>query len=201
MENEKIIIIGPSILYKQKLQLANRLITQNSDLSIINSFITDESFNQNQNSSTSWQYYIPYMKVKESFKNNAIIYCTIDESNSDITKGIMLDDWYNGDIAVMNFIDFNNISNKIFSEYTDSLFIVWLDTNANNTRQQYDSYYDRESDIRESHYTESKIDSNSINVLYFNINHEHISDIANTVLEYYNTNNKDIRDKIISDNM
>lgn len=201
MENEKILIIGPSILYKQKLQLANRLITQNSDLSIINSFITDESFNQNQNSSTSWQYYIPYMKVKESFKNNAIIYCTIDESNSDITKGIMLDDWYNGDIAVMNFIDFNNISNKIFSEYTDSLFIVWLDTNANNTRQQYDSYYDRESDIRESHYTESKIDSNSINVLYFNINHEHISDIANTVLEYYNTDNKDIRDKIISDNM
>lgn len=201
MENEKILIIGPSILYKQKLQLANRLITQNSDLSMINSFITDESFNQNQNSSTSWQYYIPYMKVKESFKNNAIIYCTIDESNSDITKGIMLDDWYNGDIAVMNFIDFNNIPNKIFSEYTDSLFIVWLDTNANNTRQQYDSYYDRETDIRESHYADSKIESNNISVLYFNINNEHISDITNTVLEYYNTDNKDIRDKIISDNM
>lgn len=201
MENEKILIIGPSILYKQKLQLANRLITQNSDLSIINSFITDESFNQNQNSSTSWQYFIPYMKVKESFKNNAVVYCTIDESNNDITKGIMLDDWYNGDIATMNFIDFNNISNKIFSEYTDSLFIVWLDTNANNAKQQYDSYYDRETDIRESHYADSKIESNNISVLYFNINNEHISDIADTVLEYYNASDKDIREKIISDNL
>lgn len=199
MENEKILIIGPTIVNKYKTQLANYLLMKNSDLSLINTFCTDESLNQNHNSSQTGYYYMPYLKVKESFKNNSIVYCTIDENNNDITKGIMVDDWYNGDIAVLDFIDFNNISNKIFTDYTDSLFIVWLDTSV-KSNVLYNNFYDKEADIRESNYTVQKIELNNINVLYFNINNESLNNITDTVLQYYSDPNIENRNAILYEN-
>lgn len=199
MENEKILIIGPTTVNKYKIQLANYLLMKNSDLSLINTFCTDESLNQNHNSSQSGYYYMPYLKVKESFKNSSVVYCTIDENNNDITKGIMTDDWYNGDIAVLDFIDFNNISNKIFTDYTDSIFIVWLDTTMKSSAL-YNNLYDKETDIRESNYSVQKIESNNINVLYFNINNESLNNITDTVLQYYSASDIETRNQLLFEN-
>ena len=118
MENEKIIIIGPNNINQYKADLANLIISKNSDLSIMNTFITDDTMNkhQNINSSIDYIYYIPYTKVQEAYKNSSILYCTIDELNNDITHGIMLDEYYNNDIMYLDFIDFNNISDSVFLE-------------------------------------------------------------------------------------
>ena len=232
MENEKIIILGPNNINQYKADLANLIISKNSDLSIMNTFITDDTMNkhQNINSSIDYIYYIPYTKVQEAYKNSSVLYCTIDELNNDITHGIMLDEYYNNDIMYLDFIDFNNISDSVFlednmhrmseaqAEIKTSLdeaarlklkcnvseaqaelnnhIIIWLDTKINKNL----NYTKKHEDIRESKYVYQRMERHNIPCLYFNIDNEHISDISNTILEYYNTIDYEKRQEIILEN-
>lgn len=203
MENEKIIIIGPNNINQYKADLANLIVSKNSDLSIMNTFITDETMNKcnNINSCTDYIYYIPYTKVQEAYKNSSILYCTIDELDNDITHGIMLDEYYNNDIMYLEFLDFNNISDKVFLEdeknnNSSSHIIIWLDTKLNKNLNEFKKH----EDIRESKYVYQRMDKHNIPCLYFNIDNEHISDISNTILEYYNTTDNEKRQEIILEN-
>lgn len=203
MENEKIIIIGPNNINQYKADLANLIVSKNSDLSIMNTFITDETMNKcnNINSCTDYIYYIPYTKVQEAYKNSSILYCTIDELDNDITHGIMLDEYYNNDIMYLEFLDFNNISDKVFLEdekntNSSSHIIIWLDTKLNKNLNEFKKH----EDIRESKYVYQRMDRHNIPCLYFNIDNEHISDISNTILEYYNTTDNEKRQEIILEN-
>lgn len=205
MENEKIIIIGPNNINQYKADLANLIVSKNSDLSIMNTFITNEAISQNNNlnSCTDYIYYIPYMKVQEAYKNSSVLYCTIDEINNDITHGIMLDEYYNNDIMYLEFIDFNNISDIIFSENninTNNLnnnhIIIWLETLKNKNLNDFK----RHEDIRESKYVYQRMNKHNIPCLYFNIDNEHISDISNIILNYYNEADEEKRKEIILEN-
>lgn len=203
MENEKIIIIGPNNINQYKADLANLIVSKNSDLSIMNTFITDETMNKcnNINSCTDYIYYIPYTKVQEAYKNSSILYCTIDELDNDITHGIMLDEYYNNDIMYLEFLDFNNISDNVFLEdeknnNSSSHIIIWLDTKLNKNLNEFKKH----EDIRESKYVYQRMDKHNIPCLYFNIDNEHISDISNTILEYYNTTDNEKRQEIILEN-
>lgn len=201
MENEKIIIIGPNNINQYKADLANLIVSKNSDLSIMNTFITNETISQNKNmnSCTDYIYYIPYVKVQEAYKNSSILYCTIDEINNDITHGIMLDEYYNNDIMYLEFIDFNNISDIIFSENninTNNHIIIWLETIKSKNLNDFK----RHEDIRESKYVYQRIDKHNIPCLYFNIDNEHISDISNIILNYYNEADEEKRKEIILEN-
>ena len=209
MENEKIIILGPNNINQYKADLANLIISKNSDLSIMNTFITDDTMNkhQNINSSIDYIYYIPYTKVQEAYKNSSVLYCTIDELNNDITHGIMLDEYYNNDIMYLDFIDFNNISDSVFLEDNmhrmseaqveiNNHIIIWLDTKINKNL----NYTKKHEDIRESKYVYQRMERHNIPCLYFNIDNEHISDISNTILEYYNTIDDEKRQEIILEN-
>ena len=209
MENEKIIIIGPNNINQYKADLANLIVSKNSDLSIMNTFITDETMSQHQNinSCIDYIYYIPYTKVQEAYKNSSILYCTIDELHNDITHGIMLDEYYNNDIMYLDFIDFNNISDSVFLEDNmhrmseaqaelNNHIIIWLDTKINKNL----NYTKKHEDIRESKYVYQRMERHNIPCLYFNIDNEHISDISNTILEYYNTIDDEKRQEIILEN-
>lgn len=205
MENEKIIIIGPNNINQYKADLANLIVSKNSDLSIMNTFITNEAISQNNNlnSCTDYIYYIPYIKVQEAYKNSSVLYCTIDEINNDITHGIMLDEYYNNDIMYLEFIDFNNISDIIFSENninTNNLnnnhIIIWLETLKNKNLNDFK----RHEDIRESKYVYQRMNKHNIPCLYFNIDNEHISDISNIILNYYNEADEEKRKEIILEN-
>lgn len=201
MENEKIIIIGPNNINQYKADLANLIVSKNSDLSIMNTFITDETMSQHQNinSCTDYIYYIPYRKVQEAYKNSSILYCTIDELHNDITHGIMLDEYYNNDIMYLEFLDFNNISDSVFLEdnvKNSSHIIIWLDTKLNKNFNKFKNH----EDIRESKYVYQRMDRHNIPCLYFNIDNEHISDISNIILEYYNTTDNEKRQEIILEN-
>lgn len=201
MENEKIIIIGPNNINQYKAYLANLIVSKNSDLSIMNTFITDETMSQHQNinSCIDYIYYIPYTKVQEAYKNSSILYCTIDELHNDITHGIMLDEYYNNDIMYLEFLDFNNISDSVFLEdniNNSNHIIIWLDTKVNKNLNEFKNH----EDIRESKYVYQRMDKHNIPCLYFNIDNEHISDISNTILEYYNTTDNEKRQEIILEN-
>lgn len=201
MENEKIIIIGPNNINQYKADLANLIVSKNSDLSIMNTFITDETMSQQQNinSCIDYIYYIPYTKVQEAYKNSSILYCTIDELHNDITHGIMLDEYYNNDIMYLEFLDFNNISDSVFLEENinnNNHIIIWLDTKVNKNLNEFKNH----EDIRESKYVYQRMDKHNIPCLYFNIDNEHISDISNTILEYYNTTDNEKRQEIILEN-
>lgn len=201
MENEKIIIIGPNNINQYKADLANLIVSKNSDLSIMNTFITDETMSQHQNinSCIDYIYYIPYTKVQEAYKNSSILYCTIDELHNDITHGIMLDEYYNNDIMYLEFLDFNNISDSVFLENNinnSNHIIIWLDTKVNKNLNEFKNH----EDIRESKYVYQRMDKHNIPCLYFNIDNEHISDISNTILEYYNTTDNEKRQEIILEN-
>ena len=201
MENEKIIIIGPNNINQYKADLANLIVSKNSDLSIMNTFITDETMSQQQNinSCIDYIYYIPYTKVQEAYKNSSILYCTIDELHNDITHGIMLDEYYNNDIMYLEFLDFNNISDSVFLEdniNNSNHIIIWLDTKVNKNLNELKNH----EDIRESKYVYQRMDKHNIPCLYFNIDNEHISDISNTILEYYNTTDNEKRQEIILEN-
>lgn len=203
MENEKIIIIGPNNINQYKADLANLIVSKNSDLSIMNTFITDEKTikNKNLNSCTDYIYYIPYVKVQEAYKNSSVLYCTIDEINNDITHGIMLDEYYNNDIMYLEFIDFNNISDVVFSEadinnINNNHIIIWLETIKNKNLNDFK----RHEDIRESKYVYQRMNKHNIPCLYFNIDNEHISDISNIILNYYNEADEEKRKEIILEN-
>lgn len=200
MSQEKIIIIGPKCLTKHKVKLANYLLMKNNDLSIVNTFTTDESASENQNSSLYYNYYIPFTTVEDAYKNDAIVYCTIG-SKLDITHGVMKDEFYNNDIMYLDFIDFNNISNKLFDELDSAqtpVLIVWLD--SSHVWSQYNNSYEIKEDVTESKYTLNKIENNCLAQLYFNVDNEHMTDIAETILEYYMTNDKGVRESIIFNN-
>lgn len=201
MENEKIIIIGPNNINQYKADLANLIVAKNSDLSIMNTFITDETIcqHQNINSCSDYIYYIPYRNVQEAYKNSSILYCTIDEIHNDVTHGIMLDEYYNNDIMYLEFLDFNNISDSVFLEdniNNSNHIIIWLDTKLNKNLNEFKKH----EDIRESKYVYQRMDKHNIPCLYFNIDNEHISDISNTILEYYNTTDNEKRQEIILEN-
>lgn len=203
MENEKIIIIGPNNINQYKADLANLIVSKNSDLSIMNTFITDEKTikNKNLNSCTDYIYYIPYVKVQEAYKNSSVLYCTIDEINNDITHGIMLDEYYNNDIMYLEFIDFNNISDVVFSEadvnnINNNHIIIWLETIKNKNLNDFK----RHEDIRESKYVYQRMNKHNMPCLYFNIDNEHISDISNIILNYYNEADEEKRKEIILEN-
>lgn len=199
MENEKIIIIGPNNINQYKSDLANLIVSKNSDLSIMNTFVTDDSLQQNVNSCIDYIYYIPYVKVQEAYKNASVLYCSIDELNNDITHGIMMDEYYNNDIMYLEFIDFNNISDNVFVEdnKTSQHVIIWLDTNSVN---ENNNAFKRHEDVRESKYVYQRIEKHNIPCLYFNIDKEHISNISNIILNYYNTTDIEKRNQIIFEN-
>ena len=94
----------------------------------------------------------------------------------------------NEDIFVLDFYDFNNMSNKIFNEI--SPIIIWIDSKDKN----YDYYKD---DVNESKYSFEKININNLKVMYF-VNEAPI-EIAKIVLDYYNGDDI-VREQLLEEN-
>ena len=180
MEPYKIIIIGPK--HVNKIELAQTLVSINDDLEICPTYttqleykdkITDEFFT-----------YISNEDVKLGYKNNSFIYVT---SYNEYSKGMLHSDLYNRDIFVLDFIDFNNMSEKMFNEFQNKLFI-WLDTKQKNIDLE---------DLEESKFSFKR----SINfpLLYFV--DENAEDIARIILRYIDANcTEEEREEILVQN-
>ena len=180
MEPYKIIIIGPK--HVNKIELAQTLVSINDDLEICPTYttqleykdkITDEFFT-----------YISNEDVKLGYKNNSFIYVT---SYNEYSKGMLHSDLYNRDIFVLDFIDFNNMSEKMFNEFQNKLFI-WLDTKKKNTDLE---------DLEESKFSFKR--SKNFPLLYFV--DENIEDIVRIILRYIDVNcTEEEREEIMEQN-
>lgn len=180
MEPYKIIIIGPK--HVNKIELAQSLVSINDDLEICPTYttqleyknkITDEFFT-----------YISNEEVKLGYKNNSFIYVT---SYDEYSKGMLHSDLYNKDIFVLDFVDFNNMSEKMFNEFQNKLFI-WLDTKRKNTDLE---------DLEESKFSFKR--SKNFPLLYFV--DENIEDIVRIILRYIDINcTEEEREEIMEQN-
>ena len=180
MEPYKIIIIGPK--HVNKIELAQTLVSINDDLEICPTYttqleykdkITDEFFT-----------YISNEDVKLGYKNNSFIYVT---SYDEYSKGMLHSDLYNKDIFVLDFVDFNNMSEKMFNEFQNKLFI-WLDTKQKNTDLE---------DLEESKFSFKR--SKNFPLLYFV--DENIGDIVKIILRYIDVNcTEEEREEIMEQN-
>ena len=180
-KQEKIFIIGSRNIDKYKI--AKNIANIHDSFNIAKTFTTDISMKDKI--TDSFKYYLSPKEVEMSFKNNALMYVNTDRI---ISVGVTLEDMYNEDIFVLDFYDFNNMSNKIFNEI--SPIIIWIDSKDKN----YDYYKD---DVNESKYSFEKININNLKVMYF-VNETPI-EIAKIVLDYYNGDDI-VREQLLEEN-
>ena len=180
MESYKIIIIGPK--HTNKIELAQELISINDDLEVCPTYTTELEFKDKV--TDEFFTYIPNEDMKLGYKNNSFIYVT---SYNEYSKGMLHSDLYNKDIFVLDFLDFNNISERMLNEFNNKLF-VWLDTKEKNKDIE---------DLEESKFAYER--SLNFPLLYFV--DENIEDIAKIILRYIDTNcSEKERQEIIEQN-
>ena len=180
MEPYKIIIIGPK--HVNKIELAQALVSINDDLEICPTYITKLEYKDKI--TDEFFTYISNEDVKLGYKNNSFIYVT---SYDEYSKGMLHSDLYNRDIFVLDFIDFNNMSEKMFNEFQNKLFI-WLDTKRKNTDLE---------DLEESKFSFKR--SKNFPLLYFA--DENIEDIVRIILRYIDVNcTEEEREEIMEQN-
>lgn len=120
----KIIIIGtensPSASVAKGLQKAN------DDLQIAPVFTTKLSM---KGKTCDGTYYMSNEETELSYKNNAFMWVRTCDSYS---TGVIMSDMYSSSLFVMDFGDFNNISNPVLNEVTkdDECVLVVLDVSG-----------------------------------------------------------------------
>lgn len=164
----KIFIIGNKNI--DKLGIAKEIIKMNDTLSIANKFITDKAYDTIDND--SYVKYVNAADVNLAFKNNALLYIT---TVNYISHGVTLDSFYNSDIFVMDFIDFNGITDKIFE--TNEILVVWLDDKVT----AYNNSADKKQDLQECKYVLDRLE-NTPYLYFLNEKPEKISCIVNDYL-------------------
>jgi hypothetical protein len=183
MDKEKVFILGSSVI--NKFDIAKDIIAINDNLNIANNFTTDIIFKDKI--TDTFEYYLSTEDVKLAFKNNALMFGT---TVNDITSGVTISDMYNSDIIAMSYDDFNNISNKVFTEITP--IICWIDSN----NKEYDRY---KHDLIEASYCIKKIDDKKFTTLYFNLDSEQPDKIAN-IINTYISGDEIVREEILEEN-
>lgn len=188
--NTKIIILGSSASEHIRTDIINKIIWLDDTVNAINTFTTDGAFSENKNANSLYKYHIAYADVLIAFKNNSVVWCRVDNSQYEITEGVMSDDWENGDITHCSFHDFNLIYDT-YIEKCDNLLCVWCE-NGYSDRQEKD-----EADRAVKYIFELEIPC-----LYFNIkeNKETTSGIANTIMKYVNAPSDEERELVLFEN-
>ena len=180
MKSYKIIIIGPKHI--NKMELAQALISINDDLEVCPTYTTKLEFKDKV--TDEFFTYMPNEDIQLGYKNNSFIYVT---SYTEYSKGMLHSDLYNKDIFVLDFIDFNNMSERMLNEFDNKLFI-WLDSKSKNTDIE---------DLEESKFAYER--SNNFPLLYFV--DEDLNDIAKIILKYIDINcSEEERQEIILEN-
>ena len=171
----KFLIVGEKNIDKTKL--TDLILEKTSNLSVSLLFTTNI-----EKSIDKYYYYISNEELNICYKNNAFLYIKTDLDNS---YGVIIDDFNNHDIIFMNTEDFNNISNKIFTNNYDFL-IIWLDT-KNHDKNTI------KNEIKETNYLIEKINTDNLKYLYFL--DQPFEEISNIIIEY--ANNPDKREEIL----
>lgn len=157
----KIIITGINEIDERKL--ANKLVAYDDSLSISSIFTTSDK-------KQPYRKYIKPEIINLSFKNNSLFFIYTKKY---ISEGITIEDYYNNNIFITSIEEFNNISDKFF---TDDTLTIWLDEKVNN------------AEITDNYKWETKFLINrlpDIKYMYFVNNYTDL--IAKTIIKYINS--------------
>ena len=111
----KIIILGISDLDIN--EYVEDFVKTNKDLVLAKKFTTNEE----EYNSGEYLMYLDLMTLSLSYKNNAFLYVTTDNS---ISHGITIDEYWASDISFMTIEEFNLISDYILG---DNIILCWID--------------------------------------------------------------------------
>lgn len=182
--NTKIFITGPHNI--DKMSIAKELASMDDDLSIAKRFTNNHEYD---NVNDEYIYFMSTQDIDLTYKNNFILFANTDNY---ISSGITMDSFYNDDIFVMSLDEFNNISDMIFKSSQD-IIVIWIDGNYNKSNEF------ASLDLNEAKYMQDRLNLNhDIKYLYFY--NESNKEIIDIILEYMNTEESEIRNKILSEN-
>ncbi|MCH5167505.1 MAG: hypothetical protein J1F35_06370 [Erysipelotrichales bacterium] len=155
--NSKIYII--CIDEDTALKAAKILSEIDDNLCIANTFITDSDYSD-LCISDRYMYYISEDQLNLDYKNNALLYVVTD-GDTQVSKGIAIDEFYNSQIIPVSLKAFNTINKHHF----ENEIIVWIDIKINKTKF---SLVDYKLNLIESNYLLKILDSLKNNTpLYF----------------------------------
>jgi len=145
----KFLIVGENSIDKKSL--VDLLLMNEGLFSVAKVFTTNPNIEESK-----YDYYLNNKELGICYKNNALLFV---KTNTNVSYGITLEEFYDNNLIVLNTEDFNNISNKIFLS-NNELIIVWLDTKNHNKDTL-------NKEIYESNYLFEKIENSNLSYLYF----------------------------------
>lgn len=141
-------------------------INENTDLQIAKKFISSqEDVNGNF-------YFVDQHDINLAIKNNSLLYVT---SSNYISTGITLDDFYNNDVFLLKYNEYNFISDIFFTK--NNILTIWVDSQNKSFKIKPNDklYYDL-------NFVEKRLET--VNYLYF-LN-DKISDIVDSIENFIN---------------
>lgn len=150
------------------IDLVNKIFEQSNEINISDKFTTNEK--DVKNGIPYSYYYLNTLEVNKAIKNNYILYVLTDNY---ISTGITIDNFYNNDIFIMNYKEYNAISDVVFNKH--NILTIWIDSKDN----KYPGIF---NDII---FIENRLEH--VNYEYF-LNNEN-DEIIKVILNYLNINN------------
>ena len=140
-------------------------INTNTDLQISDKFTSSPE-------TTSGYYFCSQQDINLSIKNNSLLYVVM---NDYISSGITLDDFYNNDVFLLKYNEYNSIPDILFSKH--NILTVWIDSKNKNFKIQKNDplYY-------ELNFIEKRLET----VKYEYFLNDKIEDIVNYIENFIN---------------
>ena len=148
--------------------LVNELFNSSNEINISDKFTTDNQAIKNGRPYS--YYYLGTLEVNKAIKNNYVLYVL---TNNYISTGITIDDFYNNDIFILTYKEYNAIPDLVFNKH--NILTIWIDSKDGK-------YKDIFNDIN---FVEKRLENVSNEYFLKGENEE----IVNTILNYLDENN------------
>jgi len=166
MWNKKIFIIYHDETILE--DLVDMIFEASNEINIANKFTTNND--DVKNGRPYSYYYLSTVELNKAIKNNYVLYVL---TNNYISTGITIDDFYNNDIFILNYKEYNTIPDLVFNKH--DILTIWIDSKDGK-------YKDIFNDIV---FVENRLEK--VNNEYF-LKGEN-EEIVNTILNYLDENN------------
>ena len=92
-------------------------------------------FSSDKEEENSETYYMSPVDVNLAIKNNALLYVV---TSNYVSRGITMDDFYNNDICLLHYSEYNIIPDVLFTKY--NILTVWIDSKKKISMNDLESY-------------------------------------------------------------
>lgn len=149
-------------------ELTNKLFESSNEINICDKFITDQ--NQVRNGRPYSYYYLPTLEINKAVKNNYVLYVM---TNNNISTGITIDNFYNNNVFLLNYKEYNTIPDVIFNKH-DNILTIWIDSKDNKYKGIFNDVHfveNRLENVPNEYFLKNEIDEIIITILnYLSIN-------------------------------